>query len=92
MDLPGIDLESIDLTVERNALTVSAARRSGSENAEEIAVAERPHGEFTRQLVLGEGLDTENLQASYDAGVLHVTIPLAQQAQPRGADWPGRGW
>src|SRR5512144_1817868 len=74
MDLPGIDPTSIDLTVER---------KSGSENAEEIVVAERPQGEFTRQLVLGEGLDTDNVQASYDAGVLHLTIPLAQQAQPR---------
>jgi HSP20 family protein len=83
MDLPGIDPTSIDLTVERNALTVRAARKSGSENAEEIVVAERPQGEFTRQLVLGEGLDTDNVQASYDAGVLHLTIPLAQQAQPR---------
>jgi HSP20 family protein len=83
MDLPVVDPASIDLTVERNELTVRAARTSGSENAEEIAVAERPHGEFTRQLVLGEGLDTNNVQASYDAGVLHLTIPLAQQAQPR---------
>jgi HSP20 family protein len=83
MDLPGVDPDSIDVTAERNALTVRAQRRSDCESAEEVLVAERPQGEFTRQLVLGEGLDTENLQASYDSGVLRITIPLAEQAQPR---------
>ena len=83
MDLPGVNPDSIDVTAERNALTVRAERRSSIDEAEEVLVAERPQGEFTRQLVLGEGLDTDNLRASYDNGVLRVTIPLAEQAQPR---------
>ena len=44
---------------------------------------ERPQGQFSRQLFLGEGLDAERIEASYDAGVLTVTIPVAEQAKPR---------
>ena len=83
LDLPGVDADTIDVTAERNALTVHAQRRSSSSEAEEVLVAERPQGEFTRQMVLGEGLDTEALQATYDNGVLRITVPLAAQAQPR---------
>ncbi|WP_101256657.1 Hsp20/alpha crystallin family protein [Streptomyces barkulensis] len=82
-DLPGVDPENIDLDVERNVLTVHAERRwLGPEDAERIA-AERPTGKFSRQLFLGDTLDTERIDASYDAGVLTLRIPVAEQAKPR---------
>ena len=83
LDLPGVDPASVDLTVERNALTVRAERRPAQQEGDEVLVAERPQGTFTRQLVLGEGLDVENVRADYTNGVLHLTIPVAQSAQPR---------
>lgn len=83
-DLPGVDAESIDLTVERNVLTVHASRaRTGDAEGREMIVSERPHGTFSRQLFLGDTLDADNLEARYDAGVLTVTIPVAEQAKPR---------
>ncbi len=82
-DLPGVDPGSIDLTVERNVLTVSAERRAATREGDQVIVSERPYGTFTRQLFLGESLDADNVQASYDAGVLTLTIPVAPQAKPR---------
>jgi HSP20 family protein len=81
-DLPGIDPDSIDLDVERNVVTVKAQRPVRDENVEMIA-AERPRGVFSRQLVLGDNLDTDRITASYDAGVLTLQIPIAEQAKPR---------
>lgn len=83
VDLPGVDPGSIDLTVEQNVLTVSAERRADLGEDAEVIVTERPRGSFKRELFLGEGLDTENLDARYDAGVLTVTVPVAEQARPR---------
>jgi HSP20 family protein len=88
LDLPGVDPEGIDLQVERNTLTVTAQRQAsfGGDDAgtdRQVVVAERPQGSFSRQLVLGEGVDTEAVQAEYTDGVLHLTIPLAQANQPR---------
>ncbi|MYS29890.1 Hsp20 family protein [Streptomyces sp. SID7804] len=82
-DLPGIDPETIELDVERNVLNVRAERRSPAPEDAELVVAERPTGAFTRQLFLGETLDTERIDASYDAGVLTLRIPVAEQAKPR---------
>ena len=83
-DLPGVDAENIDLTVERNVLTVKATRSRSSEvNGKEMVVSERPYGSFSRQLFLGETLDPDRLEARYDAGVLTLTIPVAEQAKPR---------
>ncbi|MDG9720390.1 Hsp20/alpha crystallin family protein [Streptomyces sp. DH24] len=82
-DLPGIDPESIELDVERNVLSVRAERTSPAPEGAETLVAERPTGTFTRQLFLGETLDTERINASYDAGVLTLRIPVAEQAKPR---------
>jgi HSP20 family protein len=82
-DLPGVDPGSIDLTVERNVLNVHAERRGLEDDAVEMVVAERPRGVFSRQLFLGETLDTDNLEASYDAGVLTLRIPVAEAAKPR---------
>ena len=81
-DLPGVDPGSIDLDVERNVITVKAERPLRDENTEMIA-AERPRGVFSRQLVLGDNLDTERITASYDAGVLALVIPVAEKARPR---------
>jgi HSP20 family protein len=81
-DLPGINPESIDLDVERNVVTVKAERPPRASDAELIA-AERPRGVFSRQLILGDNLDTEHIAASYNAGVLTLQIPVAEQAKPR---------
>ncbi|GLP65517.1 hypothetical protein TUSST3_21370 [Streptomyces sp. TUS-ST3] len=82
-DLPGVDPETIDLDVERNVLNVRAERRVPAPEGAEMIVAERPTGSFTRQLFLGDTLDTERIDASYDAGVLTLRIPVAEQAKPR---------
>ena len=81
-DLPGVDPDSIDLDVERNVVTVKAERPAGASDAELIA-AERPRGVFSRQLILGDNLDTDRIAASYRAGVLTLEIPVADKAKPR---------
>ena len=81
-DLPGVDADSIDLDVERNLVTVKAERPARATDAELIS-AERARGIFSRQLVLGDSLDTERIAASYDAGVLTLRIPVAEKAKPR---------
>ncbi|MFG3011302.1 Hsp20/alpha crystallin family protein [Streptomyces cinerochromogenes] len=90
-DLPGIDPESIELDVERNVLSVRAERRGPAPEDAEMLVAERPTGTFTRQLFLGETLDTDRIDASYDAGVLTLRIPVAEQAKPRRIQISGGG-
>ena len=81
-DLPGVDPGSVDLDVERNVLTVTAQRAPLGEDHELIA-AERPRGTFSRQLILGDNLDTDRVHAHYEAGVLTVRIPVAERAKPR---------
>ena len=81
-DLPGVDPATIDLDVERNVLTVKAERPMVESTAEQIA-AERPRGVFSRQLILGDNLDLDRIEASYQHGVLQVRIPVAEQAKPR---------
>jgi HSP20 family protein len=81
-DLPGVDPASVDLDVERNVVTVKAERPQRASDAELIA-AERPRGVFSRQLILGDNLDTEHIAASYDSGVLTLQIPVAEAAKPR---------
>ena len=81
-DLPGIDANSIDLDVERNVLTVRADRPA-REGIEELVAAERPRGVFSRQLILGDNLDTDRIAADYHAGVLRLEIPVAEKAKPR---------
>lgn len=82
-DLPGIKADSISLTVEQNVLTVRAERAPVQPDGAEMLVAERPNGVFTRQVFLGESLDTDNIAADYSAGVLTLTIPVREQARPR---------
>ncbi|RDI34626.1 Hsp20/alpha crystallin family protein [Lentzea flaviverrucosa] len=83
-DLPGVSADAIELDVERNVLTVKAERRPTitGDNAE-MQVAERPLGVFSRQLFLGDTLDTDHIQAAYDAGVLTLRIPVLEKAKPR---------
>ena len=85
-DLPGCDTSSIELTVERNVLTVHAERPPSSDgggNGVELLIGERPRGTFSRQLFLAETLDTEQIDADYTDGVLRLRIPVREQAKPR---------
>jgi HSP20 family protein len=82
-DLPGADPDSVEVTVEHGVLTIHAERTPHYGESERVVVAERPQGSFTRQLSLGEGVDTEQLTAEYADGVLHVILPASPQTQPR---------
>ncbi|MGC4748095.1 Hsp20/alpha crystallin family protein [Micromonospora sp. DT201] len=82
-DLPGVDPDSIDCTVERNVLTVRAERRRPVGDGVELVAAERPMGTFTRRLFLGDTLDADKLEAGYEHGVLTLRIPVAERAKPR---------
>lgn len=82
-DLPGVDRESIELTVERNVLNVHASRSRSTDEGTELVIAERPQGTFSRQLFLGDSLDADHIDATYDDGVLTVRIPVAERAKPR---------
>jgi HSP20 family protein len=82
LDLPGVDPEGIDVTVEQNVLTVRAERQVPAEGTERL-IDERPYGVFDRQLILGDALDLDQLNASYDHGVLTIRIPVSAKAQPR---------
>ena len=81
-DLPGVSPDTVDIDVERNVLTIRAERPVRTGDWEPLA-AERPTGLFSRQLVLGENLDLERLEAHYDNGVLSLTVPVAERAKPR---------
>ncbi|WP_205878510.1 Hsp20/alpha crystallin family protein [Mycobacterium camsae] len=81
-DLPGIEADSLDIDIERNVVTVRAERPGADPNREMLA-AERPRGVFSRQLVLGDNLDTDRITASYREGVLRLRVPVAEKAKPR---------
>ena len=83
LDLPGVEADSIELTAEKNMLTVSAERRFESDEEDQVVIRERPQGQFTRQLLLGESLDVDHIEANYENGVLTLSIPVAEQAKPR---------
>lgn len=82
-DLPGVDPSSVDLNVERNVLTVKAERVPSYGEQVELQVAERPRGMFSRQLFLGDTLNADRIDATYEAGVLTLRIPIAEKAKPR---------
>jgi HSP20 family protein len=82
-DLPGIDPASIDVTVDRGLLSVSASRSEEYAEGEKPYVRERVMGSFTRRIRLSDSVDADNIAASYDSGVLRVTVPLTERAQPR---------
>jgi HSP20 family protein len=91
VDLPGVDPGSIDLNVDGNTLTIRAERSVRSDENAQWLAQERPAGSFMRQLNLGDGLDVDRIEASYDAGVLTVTIPVAERARPRKISVESRG-
>lgn len=83
VDLPGVDSSSIDVSVERDVLTIKAERSWSPAEGVEVNLAERPQGTFSRQVFLGQNLDANHIQANYDKGVLTLTIPVAEAARPR---------
>ncbi len=87
-DLPGINRDSIDIDVERNVLTVKAERVAGNGDWQRLA-SERIHGQFSRQLVLGDNLDLERIEAGYEGGVLRLVVPVAEKAKPRKVEIAG---
>jgi HSP20 family protein len=82
-DLPGVDASSIEMTIERNVLTVHASRSRPGGDSAEMLIGERPLGTFSRQLFLGESLDADRLSADYTDGVLRLRVPVKEQAKPR---------
>ncbi|MFJ8159967.1 Hsp20/alpha crystallin family protein [Streptomyces sp. NPDC096136] len=83
-DLPGVSTEAIDIDVERNMLTVKAERRPAAKgDTVQMELSERPLGVFSRQIMLADTLDTERIEAGYEAGVLTLRIPIAERAKPR---------
>ena len=83
LDLPGVMPDDVNLTLERNVVAVRAERRSPRQEGDEVLIDERPQGSLSRQLFLGDNLDAERLNASFDMGVLTLKIPVAEQAKPR---------
>ncbi len=81
LDVPGVAREEIDVDVERNVLTVRAERPPRDQDGERLA-SERPTGTFSRQLVLGDNLDLDRVEATYEAGVLRLRVPVAERAKP----------
>lgn len=83
LDLPGVQPDTVDITVENQILTVTAERRFEQREGDEFIVSERPQGRFSRQLRLGSTVDVENIAASYEDGVLTLTLPVSERARPR---------
>jgi HSP20 family protein len=81
--VPGVDPASIEVTVEKDVLTVKAQRGWEPGEGDQILVSEQPQGSFTRRLLLSEGLDGEHIEARYDNGVLTLSVPVAEAAKPR---------
>lgn len=81
LDLPGVDVDSLQLDIEHNVVTVRAHRAAAP--SREMLAAERPRGQFFRQLTLGDTLDTARIAADYHDGVLRLVIPVAERAKPR---------
>jgi HSP20 family protein len=83
LDVPGVDPASIEVTVEKDVLTVKAERSWRLAEGDELIVSERPQGSFTRRLFLGEGVDGNRIEARYENGVLTLVVPVAESAKPR---------
>ena len=90
IDIPGVDEDDVEITVERNVVSIRAQRVSPRQEGDEVLVDERPHGVFTRQLFLGDNLDAGKLTAEYSGGVLVLTIPIAEASKPRRISVGGR--
>lgn len=83
IDLPGVAADSLDISVERNVLSITATREWATEEGDTTYLAERKSGTFSRQVHLGDGLDADAIEADYHDGVLTLRIPVVEQAQPR---------
>ncbi len=83
LDVPGVASGDIDVTVERNVVSINARRQPIRQDGDEVIVDERPHGEFSRQLFLGDNLDSAKVAANVELGVLTLTIPVAESSKPR---------
>jgi HSP20 family protein len=83
IDLPGVMTDDIDVTVERNVVSVRARRAPAHQEGDEVLIDERPYGEFSRQLFLGDNLDPDRLSADTHDGVLELTIPISEASKPR---------
>jgi HSP20 family protein len=83
LDMPGVNMDDVELTVERNVVTVRARRSADREDGDEVVIDERPYGEYSRQLLLGDNLDPDGLRADLREGVLHLTIPVSEASKPR---------
>ncbi|MFC0432528.1 Hsp20/alpha crystallin family protein [Kutzneria buriramensis] len=83
LDVPGVDPADVDVTVEHNVVSVRAGRRPLHADGDELVIDERPQGEFSRQLFLGDNLDSTKLSANVDRGVLMITVPVAESSKPR---------
>ena len=90
-DLPGIDPGSVDVSVDNGTLTIRAERSGRTDESAEWLASERFTGSYMRQLSLGEGIDAERIAATYENGVLTVTIPMAEKAKPRRIRVDSRG-
>jgi len=83
LDVPGVPRDDIDLTVERNVVSVRVRRVAARQEGDEVIIDERPYGEFTRQLFLGDNLDPDRMTADLRDGVLNLTIPVSERSKPR---------
>jgi HSP20 family protein len=91
LDLPGVHRDDVDLTVERNVITVRAQRSPDRQDGDDVIVDERPYGQFERQLFLGDNLDPGGLAADLRDGVLQLTIPVSEESKPRRIPLGGTG-
>lgn len=83
MDLPGVATDSLDISVERNVLTVAAERSWQREDGDQMYLNERSRGSYRRQVHLGDALDADGIDADLSDGVLTLRIPISEKAQPR---------
>lgn len=83
VDLPGVESDGVEVTVEHGILTIRAERAPRYADSGQVISAERPQGTFTRRMTLGEGVDSDHLTATYADGVLHLMIPASPKAQAR---------
>jgi HSP20 family protein len=83
LDVPGVLADNIDLTVERNVVSVRVHREPARQEGDEVIISERVYGDFTRQLFLGENLDIDRMTADTRDGVLTLTIPVSEKSKPR---------
>ena len=83
VDLPGADPGTIDVNVEDRTLTIRAERTARTQSDVQWVAKERPAGTYARQLTVGQGLALDDISATYNDGVLTLTIPVAEEAKPR---------